>query len=80
MPVKKPEPCPQRRQLGKNIAALRAKMELTQEKMAESVGVSARYFQSVEAGDYWPSLPTLSRIKNVLKCSWDDLLEGCDKV
>jgi transcriptional regulator with XRE-family HTH domain len=53
---------------------------LTQEKLAEKAGVSARYIQSVEAGEYFPSLPTLARLKSALRCDWEGLLGGCDKV
>jgi DNA-binding XRE family transcriptional regulator len=36
--------------------------------------------QSIEAGEYLPSLPTLARLKLVLRCSWNELFDGCDKV
>ncbi len=65
---------------GKNIAALRGRRNLTQEKLAEKAGVSARYVQSVEAGEYFPSLPTLARLKSALRCDWEGLFGGCDKV
>jgi transcriptional regulator with XRE-family HTH domain len=52
---------------------------LTQEKLAEKAGVSARYVQSVEAGEYFPSLPTMARLKIVLRCDWGELFGGCDK-
>jgi transcriptional regulator with XRE-family HTH domain len=53
---------------------------LTQEAVAEKMGVSARYIQSVEAGEYFPSLPTLARLRAVLRCDWNDLFAGCDRV
>ena len=62
------------------MASLRVRRNLTQEKLAEKVGVSARYIQSVEAGEYFPSLPTLVRLRAALRCDWDDIFEGCDKV
>jgi transcriptional regulator with XRE-family HTH domain len=61
------------------MAAVRERRHLTQEKLAEKAGVSARYVQSLEAGEYFPSLPTLARLKLVLRCSWNELFEGCDK-
>jgi transcriptional regulator with XRE-family HTH domain len=79
MPTRKPEACPNRARLGKNIAALRARHELTQEQLAEKVGVSPRYIQNVEAGDYFPSLPTLVRLRAALRCDWNELFAGCDK-
>jgi len=60
-------------------AALRARRDLTQEGLAEKVGVSARYIQNVEAGDNFPSLPTLVRLCAVLRCDWNELFAGCDK-
>ena len=80
MPSRKKEPCPHRRRLGQNIAALRGRRGLTQEELAERVEVSPRYLQSVEAGDYFPSLPTLVRLRAVLRCDWNALFARCDKV
>ncbi len=64
MPKRKPEPCPHRERLGKNVQALRLSRKLTQEKLAEMIAVSVRYIQSLEAGEYFPSLPTLVKLKN----------------
>ena len=57
----------------------KARRDLTQEGLAEKVGVSARYVQNVEAGDNFPSLPTLVRLPAVLRCDWNELFAGCDK-
>ncbi len=73
---KKPAPSPQRTRFGKNVSKLRYGCRLSQEQLAEKIDVSVRYVQSIEAGEYWPSLPTLSLLKKALKCSWDDLLAG----
>ena len=35
--------------------------------------MSARYIQNVEAGDNFPSLPTLARLRAVLRCDWNEL-------
>ena len=77
MPKRKPESCLHRARLGKNVAALRARRKLTQEQLAEKVGVSARYIQSLEAGEYFPSLPTLVSLKLVLRCDWEEVFKGC---
>lgn len=79
MPARKPQNCPHRTRFGKNIASLRARRHLTQERLAEKAGVSVRYLQSVEAGEYFPSLPTLARLKSGLRCDWGELFAGCDK-
>jgi transcriptional regulator with XRE-family HTH domain len=52
---------------------------MTQESLAEKIGTSARYVQSLEAGEYFPSLPTLARLKFALRCNWNELFDGCDK-
>jgi len=80
MPARKPKTSPHRTRFGKNVAALRTRRNLTQEKLAEKVGVSARYIQSVEAGEYFPSLPTLAHLKLALRCDWGEIFVGCDKV
>lgn len=79
MPSRKPESCPYRQRLGKNIAALRLRRKLTQESLAEKVGVSVRYVQNVEAGENFPSLPTLVRLRSVLRSDWNELFAGCEK-
>jgi transcriptional regulator with XRE-family HTH domain len=73
---KKPARSPLRTRFGKNVSRLRYERGLTQEKLAEKIDRSVRYTQSIEAGEYWPSLPTLSLLRKALKCSWDELLAG----
>lgn len=80
MPSRKPETCPARKRLGRNTATLRKRRPLTQEELAEKVGLSTRYIQSLEAGEYFPSLPTLVRLRAALRCDWNDLFAGCDRV
>ena len=78
MPSVKPEPCIHREQLGRNVAGFRKKRGMTQESLAEQVGLSARYLQSLEAGEYFPSLPILVRLKTELSISWNELFRGCE--
>jgi len=80
VPTRKPNPCAHRARLGGNVAVLRGRRGLTQEQLAEKTGVSARYMQSLEAGEYFPSLPTLVKLKLALRCGWDDIFAGCEKV
>lgn len=80
MPARKPKSCPHRTRFGKNVALLRSGQKMTQEALAEKTGVSVRYVQSVEAGEYFPSLPTLIRLRAALRCGWDDLFDRCDRV
>jgi len=32
---------------------------------------------SVQAGEYFPALPTLLRLRAVLDARWDELFHGC---
>ena len=49
----------------------------TQEALAENVGISVRYTQSIEAGEYWPALPTLLKLRKTLCASWEEMFRGC---
>lgn len=80
MPARKPECSPQRKRFGRNVARLRSWRNLTQEELAEKIGVSLRYLRSVEAGEYYPSLPTLARLRAAVRCDWNELFAGCEKV
>ena len=80
MPARKPNVCPLRKRFGRNVARLRSRRNLTQEELAEKFGVSPRYLRSVEAGEYYPSLPTLARLRATLRCDWHELFAGCEKV
>ena len=80
MPSRKPDVSPQRKRFGRNVARLRSRRNLTQEELAENIGVSPRYLRSVEAGEYYPSLPTLARLRAALRCDWNELFTGCEKV
>ena len=66
-----------RTRFGKNVAAMRSAAGITQEQMAEKAGLSTRYWQSIEAGEYFPPVATLARIKRTLGCSWEELFKGC---
>ena len=79
MPVCKEKPCPHRLRLGKNLKKLRERADLTQERVAEKVEASVRYIQNLEAGDNFPTLPMLVQLKVALRCSWDELFDGCER-
>ena len=80
VPVCKEKSCPQRKRFGRNLAKLRKRKGLTQERVAEKMEVATRYIQNLEGGDNFPSLPVLAHLKGVLHCSWDELFEGCERV
>ena len=52
--------------LGERIKALRRQAGLTQEELAEQVGLDARHLSRLEVGRNFPSLDSLERIATVL--------------
>lgn len=66
------------KQFGQNVIRLRNEAGLTQEKVAEKVGISWRYFQSIEAGKRWPSIVVLVRLKDALSSDWAAMFDGLD--
>ena len=62
--------------LGRNLAKLRAKADLTQEELAEAADISTRYVQDLEAGLYSPTIWVADSLRKALNCSWDDLMRG----
>lgn len=60
--------------LGKRIKLARIEKELTQEKLAELVGLSPTHMSNIESGTANVSLPSLVNIANALSLSVDDLL------
>ena len=63
-----------RKLIGDNVKRARIAAGMTQEELAEKVGISSRYFQSIEAGTRWPSIGVLVQLRNSLGCAWADLL------
>ena len=63
--------------VGKNFLRYRMLRRLTQEKAAERIGISLKYYQALEAGSKAPAFDTLCRVKKVMECSWSQLLNGC---
>lgn len=64
--------------IGKRIRAARLKCGLTQETMANKIGVTPQHVSNIETGNSTLSLTALISIANLLKVSADDLL--CDNV
>lgn len=61
-------------QIGKRIRRLRKQRELTQEELAEKVGVSTTHVGLVETGKRRMSLKTLQKVANALKVKVKDLI------
>ena len=60
--------------IGSRIRAVRLERKMTQEQLAEAVGVGTTHISHIETGNGIPSLQTLIDIINVLDCSADELL------
>ena len=60
----------------RNLKQLRTAAGLTQERLAEKSGISARYLQSIESGAFGCSLAVLIRLKRALDVNWETLLRG----
>ncbi|AKM82915.1 hypothetical protein A2422_03005 [Candidatus Woesebacteria bacterium RIFOXYC1_FULL_31_51] len=57
--------------LGKKIQKRRNQIGLTQEELADKVGISRAYMGYIEQGRNGPSLEVLSKIARILKISID---------
>ena len=62
--------------LSKNIAALRAQRNLSQEELAKRVGVSQPSIAQFEAGTKVPRLYVTIAIANALNVKIDELVNG----
>jgi len=60
--------------LGKRIRVARLKAELSQERLAEMVGLTSQHISHTEVASTKISLPSLVKIANALRTSVDKLL------
>ena len=65
--------------VGANVRRLRLRAKLTQEGLAERVGINPRTVQKIEAGRLNILVTTLARMQTALGCRWDELMEGGKK-
>lgn len=61
--------------LGRRIKSARRAQSLTQERLAETVGISLSFLGHIERGSRKASLDTLVKLANTLGESLDDLLK-----
>lgn len=59
--------------LGKKIQKLRRNTDLTQEDLADKIGISRAYMGFIEQGRYSASLEVLEKIAKVLRVKMSDL-------
>ncbi len=55
------------KQIGRNVAQARKALDITQKIAASNLGISYRYYQSIESGDANITLTTLYRLSQVFK-------------
>jgi len=58
-----------------SVRASRQALGLTQQELADAVGVSRQSINSIEQGRYIPSLPLALQLAKAFKCATDDLFE-----
>ncbi len=66
-------------EMGRRIFEKRRKRKLTQEKMAEKVGIGPSHFGQIERGDNKCSLRVMTNIAIELETSLDTLVRGVDE-
>ncbi len=59
--------------LGKRIKEIRKSKKLTQEQLAEYIGIETSSVSNIENGRYFPTAENLDKIMQVLKISPSDL-------
>ena len=64
--------------VGRTVNRLRNAAGLTQERLAERVGIDMRSLQRIEAGAWNMTVDYLERLRDALRCRWIDLIEGLD--
>lgn len=64
--------------IGKRIKIARINQNMTQETVADKIGVTPQHVSNIETGNSSVSLTTLVAIANLLKVSSDELL--CDTI
>jgi len=60
--------------MGRRVGELRRLRQLTQEELAERLGLSPRYVQQIESGDANPSIRALCEVAGHLHVDFQDLL------
>jgi transcriptional regulator with XRE-family HTH domain len=64
----------QLKNFGNSVRRERVKQRITQERLAEMVGLHPRTIQKIEAGKVNLLYTTVMRIQRALRCPWENLL------
>jgi transcriptional regulator with XRE-family HTH domain len=62
--------------LGRNVKVRRVELDMTQEALAVESGIERSYMSGIERGTRNPSIITVLKIAEALKCDPADLLAG----
>lgn len=62
--------------LGRNVCQVRQARTMTQDELAEHADIDRRYVQRIEAGTANPGIDVMSRIRDALGCTWNELTKG----
>lgn len=65
-----------RKKLAHNLKVERAKKELTQEKLAELTGISAKHITKIESAKVSPSIYIVYKLAKALNTNIDELIKG----
>ena len=60
--------------IGKKVKKIRKGLKMTQEEVAERVGISATYMGYIEQGRYTPSMQVLEKISKILRVKVSELI------
>lgn len=61
--------------LGQRIKEIRKKRQISQEALAEKIGISPKHLSKIEVGNSFPSLQTLEKISEILDCELKDFFD-----
>lgn len=61
--------------VGANVRRLRSTRHMSQEQLAELVDLNVRNIQRIEAGEITILISTADRLREALKCSWNELMD-----
>lgn len=67
-----------RNRFGKRLRKIRRNKDLTQEQLAEAVGVSVDFIGNIERGKSAPSFPTIEKLAEVLQVPIEDFFQPLD--
>jgi transcriptional regulator with XRE-family HTH domain len=61
-------------EFGKAVRRARVQQGMTQQQLADIVGIDIRNIQRIEAAEINPVMTTIAGLQKALRCSWEVLL------